>query len=127
MTKKMLIVEDEEDILELLSTIFSFSKEYKILLARDGEEAFKIIQEDIPDIILLDIQIPKIDGYELCKTIKSDPTTSNTKILMLTGLAQDYNLQKAIEAGANAYITKPFSASAVVEKVEELLKSNKSG
>ncbi len=127
MTKKMLIVEDEEDILELLSTIFSFSKEYKILLARDGEEALNIAQKDIQDIIILDIQLPKMDGYELCQTIKSDPTTANTKVLMLTGLAQDYNLQKALEAGANAYITKPFSARAIVEKVEELLNSNKSG
>jgi len=119
----MLIVEDEETILTLLSTIFSFFEEYEIILARDGEEAFEVVKENIPDIILLDIQIPKMDGYELCKTIKSNPITSNTKVLMLTGLAQDYNLQKALEAGANAYITKPFSTRAMVEKVEELLKS----
>ena len=127
MTNKMLIVEDDETILTLLSTIFSFFKQYDILLARDGEEALNIAQKDIQDIIILDIQLPKMDGYELCQTIKSDPTTANTKVLMLTGLAQDYNLQKALEAGANAYITKPFSARAIVEKVEELLNSNKSG
>jgi DNA-binding response OmpR family regulator len=127
MTKKMLIVEDEETVLTLLSTIFSFFKEYEILLARDGEEAFRIVREDIPDIILLDIQLPKMNGYELCKVVKSDTTMSHTKVLMLSGMAQESDLQKAQEAGADACMTKPFSARAVVEKVEELLKSNKSG
>lgn len=121
--KKMLIVEDEETILALLSTLFSFSEEYEILLARDGEEALDIAQKNIQDIIILDIQLPKMDGYELCKTIKSDPTTSKTIVLMLTGLAQDYHLQ-AFEAGANACMTKPFSMSEIIEKVEYLLKSN---
>jgi DNA-binding response OmpR family regulator len=125
MNKKMLIVEDDEIILKLLSTLFSFDKKYDILLARDGEEALNIAQYDIQDIIILDIQIPKINGYELCKIIKSDPTTSNTKVVMLTGLAQDYDMQKALKAGANAYITKPFNVGALVENVEGLLKSNK--
>jgi len=123
MVNKMLIVEDEEAILTLLSTLFGFFEKYEITLARDGEEAFKLIRKDIPDIILLDIQLPKMDGYELCKTIKSDPATSKIKVLMLTGLAQYQNLQKAFEVGANACITKPFSVSLIVDKVEELLKN----
>jgi two-component system alkaline phosphatase synthesis response regulator PhoP len=123
MTKKMLIVEDEETILTLLSTIFSFSEEYKITLARNAEEALNIIRKDKQDIIILDIQLPKMDGYELCKLVKSDTAMSQTKVLMLTGLAQDYNIQKGLEVGADACMTKPFSASAIVEKVKELLKS----
>ena len=123
MTNTILIIEDDEIILKLLSTIFSFLKQYDILLARNGDEALNIVQENVPDLILLDIQLPKMNGYELCKTIKSNPITSDVKVLMLTGLAQDYNLQRALEAGANACMTKPFSTGEIVEKVEELLNS----
>jgi len=125
MTKKILIVDDEETILQLLSTIFGFLEDYEILCARDGEEALRIARKHNPDIILLDIQIPKINGNEVCRSVKADPATSNTKVLMLTGMVQDSDLQKAQEAGADDCMTKPFSAKAIVEKVEELLKSNK--
>ena len=124
MGAKILIVEDEETVLTLLSNLFSFFKEYEIILARDGEEALNVIMDNTPDIVLLDIQLPKINGYELCEAIKSNPATADIKVLMLTGLAQDYNLQEALRAGANACMTKPFSAKAIVEKVAELLSSN---
>lgn len=126
MTKKVLIVEDEETILELCSTIFKLEG-YRVLCARDGEEALKITREYNPDIVVLDIQLPKINGNEVCKSVKSDPTMSHIKILVLSGMAQDSDLQEAQKAGADAYMTKPFSSTAIVEKVEELLRSNESG
>jgi DNA-binding response OmpR family regulator len=122
--KKILIVEDEEDIIELLSAIFDDPEGYRVLYARDGEEALRIAQLNNPDIILLDILLPKSNGYQVCKLIKSDPAMSHTKIIMLSGMAQNSDRQKAWEAGADDYIAKPFSSTALVEKVEELLRSN---
>jgi len=123
MTKKILIAEDEEDILELLSVIFGDLGDYEILCARDGQEALRITRVDNPDIILLDIQLPKLNGYEVCKLVKSDPTMSQTKVLMISGMAQKSDRHKAQEVGADGYIIKPFSSIELVEKVEELLRS----
>ena len=124
MTKKILIVEDEEDIIELLSAIFDDFGDYEVLSARDGEEALKIAQVDNPDIILLDIQLPKLNGYKVCKLIKSDPAMSHIKVLLLSGIVQNSDWLRAREAGADGYIAKPFSSTVLVEKVEELLSSN---
>ena len=122
--KKILIVEDEEDILELLSEIFSDLGDYKILCARDGEEALRIAQKDNPDVILLDIFLPKMNGYDVCKSVKSDPTTLHAKVLMISGVVHNSIWREAQEAGADAFIAKPFDSIALVEKVEELLRSN---
>ncbi len=127
MTKKILLVEDEEDILELLSAIFDDLRDYGILWARDGEEALRIARAEHPDIILLDIQLPKLNGYEVCKSVKSDPAMSHTKVLILSGMAQNSDRLKAQEVGADGYIAKPFSSIALVEKVEALLGSNYQG
>ena len=123
MTKKILIVEDEDTILELCSIIFVLEN-FKVLCARDGEEALKIMKKDDPDIILLDIQIPKLNGIELCRLIKSDPVMSHTKVLMLSGVFQDSDYQEALRAGADAYINKPFVSKVLVNKVAELLDTN---
>jgi len=124
MTKKILIAEDEEDILELLSTILGDRGDYEILYSRDGEETLRIARVDNPDIILLDIQLPKLNGYEVCKLVKSDPTMSQTKVLMISGMAQNADWHKAQEVGADGYIIKPFSSIELVEKVEELLRND---
>jgi two-component system alkaline phosphatase synthesis response regulator PhoP len=125
-TKKMkiLIVEDEEDIIELLSAIFGDLGDYKVLYARDGKEALRIARADNPDIILLDVQLPRLNGYKVCKSIKSDLAMSHTKVLMLSGMAQISDWLKAKEVGADGYIAKPFSSTALVEKIEEIIGSN---
>ena len=123
MTKKILIVEDEETILKMLLTIFGL-EDYEVLCTRDGEDALRIAREDEPDLILLDVRIPKINGHEVCRSVKSDPAMSHTKILMLSGMVQNYDMRKAQEVGADAYITKPFDTTLLLEKVEELLRSN---
>ena len=124
MTKKLLVVEDDKAILELISEIFGNLEDYIILCARDVEEALRIAREDNPGIILLDIHLPQIDGYAVCRLVKSDPAMSHVKILILSCIAQDYYWQKAQEAGADGYITKPFSSTTLIDKVEELLRSN---
>ena len=124
MTKRVLIVEDEENILELLSAIFEDLGDYRILCARNGADALRIARTDNPDIIMLDIRLPKLNGYEVCKSVKSNSAMSHIKVLMISGMAQNSDRQKAQEAGADGYITKPFSPIELVEKVEELLGSN---
>lgn len=122
--KKVLVVEDEGDILELLLSVLGSSGDYRILSALDGEEALNLVRIDNPDIILLDIQLPKLNGYEVCKSVKSNPAMRHTKVLMLSGLAQNSDKQKAREVGADAYIAKPFNSVELIEKVEGLLRSN---
>jgi len=122
--KKVLVVEDEKDILELILSIFDGLGNYRVLSAMDGEEAIKLARMDSPDIILLDIQLPTLNGYEVCKYIKSDPTMSHIKILMLSGMTKNSDRQKAKEANADGYINKPFISIELLEKVESLLRGN---
>lgn len=124
MIKKILIVEDEEDIVGLLCAIFGDFANYETLYAKDGQEALNITRDNNPDIILLDIQLPELTGYEVCRLVKSDPALSHTKVLILSGRPQDSDCLKAREAGADDCISKPFSSIALFEKVEELLRNN---
>ena len=121
MSETILIVEDEEDVLELLSTILRLEG-YKVRGAKDGEEALSIARVDNPNMILLDIQLPKLNGYEVCRSVKLDPAMSHTKVLMMSGMTQNFDRMKAQEAGADDYITKPFSSFVLLEKVEDLLR-----
>jgi len=122
MNKKILIVEDEEDIIGLLDAIFGNLADYEILYAKDGRNALKIIQVDNPDIILLDIQLPELNGYEVYRLLKSNWAFSHIKVLMLSGMTQKNDWLKAKEAGADDYITKPFGTIELLEKVEALLR-----
>ncbi len=85
------------------------------------QEALRIARDAKPDIILLDIMLPKMDGNEVCRLVKSDPATAQSKVLMLSGMAQRTDAQASRNMGADAYMTKPFSAAAIVGKVAELL------
>lgn len=122
--KKVLVVEDEKDVLELILSIFDGSGNYRTLGAMDGEEAIKLARTDSPDIILLDIQLPTLDGYEVCKYIKSDPTMSHIKILMISGMTQNSDREKAKEANADGYINKPFISIELLKEVEDVLGGN---
>jgi len=119
---KMLIVEDEEYILDLLVTMFERISYLQIFYTRNGTEALEMIRTNTPDIVLLDAQLSKLDGYEVCKYIKKDPTMSRTRVLMISGMTQNSDLIKAKEAGVDDYITKPFTSNVLIEKVESLLK-----
>lgn len=122
--KRILVVEDEEDVIELLYAMFDGLVGYEIFYAKDGEDALRIVRTDKPDVIILDIQLPKLNGYELCKLIKSEPAMTHIKIVMLSGMTQICDQLKAKEAGADDYITKPFTSTELVEKIDALLKSD---
>jgi DNA-binding response OmpR family regulator len=117
--KKILIVEDEKNILDLIVSMFDGLSEYYTFSALDGEQALHIAYMINPDVILLDIQLPKMSGYEVCELIKS--RSAKTKILMLSGLAQYCDKEKAREVGADGFIAKPFSSTELLAKVDELL------
>lgn len=121
MIKRILLVEDEDDIFELLNAIFNDSMEYEVLWAKSGFEALKIARDENPIVILLDVQLPDISGYEVCRLIKSNPALSDVRVLMISGMTQYQDYQKAQEVGADDYITKPFSSNTLLKKVEELL------
>jgi two-component system cell cycle response regulator len=121
---KILIVEDEEVIVKLLDAIFSDLMNYMTFYARNGQGAINIARVNNPDIILLDIHLPDMTGYEVCKFVKSDPAMSHTKVVMLSGMTQNSDWLKAQEVGADDYIAKPFNSIALMKRVEELLRSN---
>jgi len=118
--KKILVVEDQENILDLVKAIFSDSG-YQILCARDGSEAINMANRHNPDIVLLDIQLPKVNGLDVCNSMKNSSELSRPKVLMLSGHTQKHDFHKAAEMGADGYLTKPFRPSELVQKVEELL------
>jgi len=119
-SKTVLIVDDDPGI--LLSLDFLMKKAgFTVLVARDGDEALQLVADHLPDAILLDIMMPGVDGYEVCKTVKSNPRWSHAKIIMLSAKSRDTDIAKARELGADQYITKPFSTKNLLSEVNKLL------
>jgi two-component system, OmpR family, alkaline phosphatase synthesis response regulator PhoP len=120
MTKKVLIVDDEPNI--TISVEFLMRREgFEVLVARDGEEGLARIRADRPDLVVLDVMMPKLDGFEVCKAVRADPTLAGVRILMLTAKGRAAEISKGLSLGADAYIPKPFSTRELVAKVKELL------
>ena len=119
--KKVLIVEDEKFIMDILVEGFNLFGDFEVFCAADGEEALREAKKNLPDAMLLDIQLPKIGGFEVCRLVKSDPDLSRTKIIMLSGFTQSADRQKALDMGADVFIPKPFRPSILVKQVEGLI------
>lgn len=116
---KVLIVDDEPSI--LLSLEFLMKKEgYIVYIARDGEEAFELLKTFKPHLVLLDIMMPKVDGYQVCKYIKQTAEYSFTKVILLSAKNKEEEIEKGYEIGADLYIPKPFSTRDLVKKVNQL-------
>lgn len=117
---KVLIVDDEPNI--LLSLEFLMKKQgYTVFIARDGEEALGIIQQEVPEIVVLDIMMPQVDGYEVCSFVKNNDTFKHIKVMFLTAKTKHEDIEKGQELGADAYMTKPFSTRNLMKKVKEML------
>ncbi len=122
MIPSILVVDDAPNI--VLSLEFLMRQEgYEVRTASNGDEALLSIQENPPDLILLDVMMPKRDGYEVCQTVRSDPRFARVKIIMLTAKGRAIEQEKGLALGADAYITKPFSTREVVDAVKTLLHS----
>ncbi len=118
---KILIVDDESDILEFLT--YNLTKEgYNIKTARSGKKALKILEEWIPELILLDLMMPEMDGMELCSLIRDQSTYDNSLIVFLTARSESYTQITALESGADDYITKPIKPNLLKSKVKALLR-----
>ena len=120
MAKRVLVVDDEPNI--VLSLEFLMKREgYAVTTAADGDAALKAVETNAPDLILLDINMPKRNGFDVCQTLRADPEYKDVKIMMLTAKGRDVDQEKGLALGADDYVTKPFSTQEVVAKVAELL------
>jgi len=119
--QKILVVDDEEDILELLK--FNLSREgYQVLCAVSGEQALRLVRPENPDLIVLDLMLPGIDGLEVTRRLKNDPDTKNIPIVMLTAKGEEADIVTGLELGADDYITKPFSPRILVARIRAVLR-----
>ena len=120
MNKKVLIADDEQNI--VISLEFLMKREgFEVVVANDGEEAIRRIRAHQPDLVLLDVMMPKKSGFEVCQEVKSDPALGGVRILMLTAKGRDTEVAKGLALGADAYMTKPFSTRELVDKVRSML------
>ena len=119
--KQILIIEDEPDIQELLS--FNLDNNgYKVYTASNGEKGLEVARKEHPDLILLDLMLPGINGLDVCRIIKSDQDTSGISIIMLTALGQEEDIIKGLETGADDYVTKPFSLQVLEARIKSVLR-----
>lgn len=120
MASKILIADDEQNI--VISLEFLMKREgFEVSIAQDGEEAVEKIRAELPDLVLLDVMMPKKSGFEVCQEVKADPALQSVRILMLTAKGRDTEVAKGLALGADAYMTKPFSTRELVERVRNLL------
>lgn len=120
---KTVLIADDEPHMRLLVAATVESQEYMVLEAADGDEAWELIQRFHPDVCLLDVQMPGKTGVELTQAIKSDPELARTRVIMLTSQAQAADIQRGLSAGANLYLTKPFSPLELLLAVEQAIES----
>jgi len=119
--EKILAVDDEEDILELVS--YNLGKNgYQVRAVATGEEAVRTARAEAPDLILLDLMLPGVDGLEVCRILKNDAKTSHIPILMLTAKGEEADIVSGLELGADDYVTKPFSPRILLARVRALLR-----
>jgi len=123
MGKKILIVDDEPFILTLLvQTLEAFEEEGVILLkASNGEEALRLAQTERPDLVFLDVMMPRLSGYEVCQQIKEDADLNSITVILLTARGQETDRERAIDVGADEYITKPFDPDVIVQRAQKVL------
>jgi DNA-binding response OmpR family regulator len=124
MTESVLVVDDEPSILTAIEFIMK-SAGFRVRTARDGVEALRALEEERPDLLLLDVMIPPPDGFDICQRIRAMPALKDLPIIMLTARGRDIEREKGLAMGADDYVTKPFSTRELMAKVRELLERRK--
>jgi CheY-like chemotaxis protein len=117
--KKALIVDDETNVRRLLHAILS--KTFDVYEAEDGRQAIEIANTQKPDIVLMDMMMPKMDGLTACHMIKNDPATKSIPVIMVTAIGFDLNIKLSQQMGASGYITKPFSSEEILHKIAQVM------
>jgi len=120
MAKKVLIADDEQNI--VISLEFLLKREsFEVIVAADGEAALQMIAEHRPDLVLLDVMMPKRNGYEVCQQIRANSALKGVKVIMLTAKGREIEVAKGMALGADAYVTKPFSTKDLVAEAKRML------
>lgn len=117
--KRILLIEDEKDLLEMVRFRLEVSG-YEVLAAYDGQEGLDKARKEKPDLIILDVMLPKMDGYKVCRMLKFDEKYKNIPIIMFTARAQDSDRKLGEEVGADGYVTKPFEPEVLLAKIKQL-------
>ena len=120
MAKKILIVDDEPSITVPLKFLMEQNR-FDVMVVHSGEEAMAAIDGFEPDLVLLDVMLPAVDGFQVCQSLRENPLRKNLKIVFLSAMTRDLDIAKGNTLGADAYITKPFSNAEVVRQVKDLL------
>ena len=120
MSKKVLIVDDEPNIITSLEYLMKKCG-YDVTIARNGDEALALIESFLPDVVLLDVMMPRKSGYEVCQQIRERPDWQHIKVVMLSAKGREAEVNKGLSLGADTYVTKPFSNQELIAKVEALL------
>lgn len=120
MAKKILVIEDEKELVEMVQLRLE-ANGYDIIIAHDGQEGLNKAKKEKPDLIILDLMLPKIDGYKVCRMLKFDEKYKKIPIILFTARAQESDKKMGEEVGADAYITKPFEPKVLLAKISELL------
>ncbi|MEE8360403.1 MAG: response regulator [Candidatus Omnitrophota bacterium] len=119
--KRILLIDDEDAFLDMVKMRLE-ANDYEVITANDGEAGLELARKERPDLIILDLMLPKMDGYRVCALLKKDTRYSSIPILMFTAKAQQEDMKIGEEAGANGYITKPFEPKTLLGKIHEFLK-----
>jgi DNA-binding response OmpR family regulator len=125
MSKTILIVDDEAYIVTSLEYVMQ-SAGFEVAVAYDGEEALQKVAETVPDLVILDLMMPKLDGFEVCEKIRENPLWKDIRIIILTAKGRDIERKKGMSLGADDYMTKPFSTRDILNRVKELLAESES-
>ncbi len=120
MSHLVLVAEDEPNIVDSLCFLMKQAG-FSVLVARDGDAALRTMESRMPDLVLLDVMLPRRDGYAVCRTIRENPDWAAIKIIMLTAKGRELDRRKGLELGADDYVTKPFSNREIVERAHRLL------
>jgi DNA-binding response OmpR family regulator len=118
--KRILVVDDEAQMVDLVKVLLDASG-YEVLTALDGQEALEIAQTKMPNLIVLDVMLPKINGYKICRLLKYDKRYKHIPIIMFTARAQDKDEETGMEAGADFYLKKPYEPQVLLDKIKEYL------
>lgn len=117
---KILIAEDERDIRDLITFTLRFAG-HEVVPTANGEEAYQTAQKVLPDLILMDVRMPRMTGYEACQHLKADPTTQDIPVVFLSAKGQESEVRTGLDAGAEEYILKPFSPDQLTERIKAIL------
>ena len=117
---RILIVDDELDIAENIAALLT-AKGHRTTLAADGAEALRLARKELPDLLLLDVMLPRMSGHDVCRMLRADPKTAKLKIVMVTGLGRGGDVEEAFAAGADDYLIKPFDSARLFKKIEKVL------